>query len=353
MIVAGEEDPKLEEAGQWSYMLPHFTEATLKVLPKAKHLLPMEFPEIVAGWIEEASMFKTLAESPEPLLPADYLRLIESDRVSPQTRSVLLDRGQPDSAEYEPMVLRVEELAVLRAVAGRVVPQQDGSTAEPQLIDLAARVDRQLAAGNGNGWRYDLLPPDAEAYSAGIQALDAEAKRTHQSAFCGLTEHEQDALLDKAAKGNFGAGFLHDIKSALGTDENPLERQRLSGEKMQRWFEEVRGDLVRAYVAHPATLARMGYSGIADGSDAETMSGFVQIGVGKRDPGNRFRSERLIESRRHENLRHERSCRCRGDRYGSRWSTPPCAPGSSGIACRGAGSWTQLDTGNGFCHRRN
>lgn len=30
---------------------------------------------------------------------------------------------------------------------------------------------------------------------------------------------------------------------------------------MQHWFEELRGDLVRAYVAHPATLARMGDSG--------------------------------------------------------------------------------------------
>ncbi len=36
---------------------------------------------------------------------------------------------------------------------------------------------------------------------------------------------------------------------------------------MRLWFEDVRAQAARLYVAHPATLARMGYSGIGYGGD--------------------------------------------------------------------------------------
>ena len=52
---------------------------------------------------------------------------------------------------------------------------------------------------------------------------------------------------------------------------------------MERWFSEVLADVTKLYVAHPATLARMGYSGIADGADSEHQTGFVRIGEGERE----------------------------------------------------------------------
>ena len=40
-------------------------------------------------------------------------------------------------------------------------------------IDLAARLDRALAAGEGDGWRHASLPPDAEALPAALRTLEA------------------------------------------------------------------------------------------------------------------------------------------------------------------------------------
>ena len=43
---------------------------------------------------------------------------------------------------------------------------------------------------------------------------------------------------------------------------------------MRMWFEDLRAEAVRAYVAHPATLARMAYSGIGYGGDGAFQTRF-------------------------------------------------------------------------------
>lgn len=59
----------------------------------------------------------------------------------------------------------------------------------------------------------------------------------------------------------------------------------LDAEEMSLWFEDLRGDAVRIYLAHPASLARIGFSGIgAGGDDAETLPGFVRVGIGDPEP---------------------------------------------------------------------
>jgi hypothetical protein len=52
---------------------------------------------------------------------------------------------------------------------------------------------------------------------------------------------------------------------------------------MRSWFEDLRADAVKTYMGHPKTLARMGYSGIANGGDGEPKSGFVRVGIGERE----------------------------------------------------------------------
>ena len=52
---------------------------------------------------------------------------------------------------------------------------------------------------------------------------------------------------------------------------------------MRLWFEDLSADAVRAYVAHPRTLARLGFSGIANGGDQPRKQGFVRLGAGERE----------------------------------------------------------------------
>jgi pimeloyl-ACP methyl ester carboxylesterase len=193
LVLAGEKDEDLGPEAQRRLMLPHFAQARLQVIAKAKHLLPLEQPDEVAQLI-------------------GYLALIESDQVSEPTRLVLLKRAAPIEG---PRALNAEQLEMLRAVLQRVLPQPG--------IDLAERLDRQLAAGKGDGWRYAELPPDAEAYRQALNELAARG-------FLKLDAANQDQLLGEQG----------------------------------RWFEDLRADAVQIYLSHPATLARLGYSGIAD-----------------------------------------------------------------------------------------
>jgi hypothetical protein len=131
-------------------------------------------------------------------------------------------------------------------------------------IDLAARIDALLQAGGGDGWRFASLPPDAEAYRAALRTLDAQARTGYGLDFVELNGPEQDRTLERAAVGAMGAGTA-----------NP---NLLDARQMQLWFQDLRSDAVRMYVAHPTTLARMGYGG-----DTERKSGFTRIGAGERE----------------------------------------------------------------------
>ena len=143
-----------------------------------------------------------------------------------------------------PGVLTVEQMATLRAMLARVVPQD-----EPRL-DLAAYVLARLASGKGDGWRYDVLPDDVQAYREGLDRLAAKGFAEQGAA------QQDEALQQLAAE---------------------------PGSAAARWFEEVRGDAVVAYMAHPATMARIGYSGIGVGGAATKYKGFVTIGPNERE----------------------------------------------------------------------
>lgn len=181
----------------------------------------------------------------------DYNELIASPRVSPQTRSILLKRAEPDPPDYSPKALIPDQLHTLRAMTARIIPQTSAI-----IIDLAARIDTNLATGKGDGWRYAVLPPDIQAYQTGLQQLDDCARKLKSIPFDRLAPEAQDALLTAMADGRLQSPHFD----------------------MKLWFEDVRADATQVFVAHPQTLARMGYSGIGDNEH-----GFVQLGIGQRE----------------------------------------------------------------------
>jgi hypothetical protein len=52
---------------------------------------------------------------------------------------------------------------------------------------------------------------------------------------------------------------------------------------MKRWFEDLRADLVRLWLAHPAAMARIGFDGFANGGDGPRKQGFERLGAGERE----------------------------------------------------------------------
>ncbi|WP_210251290.1 alpha/beta hydrolase [Aureimonas psammosilenae] len=248
ILAGGEDGDDLGEKGQRRENGPIYPRAKVLVLEGAGHLLPLERPLEVA---EAISAFWRDAAGLGPVPPVDFARMIASDRVSRRTRAILAARAVPDDPNYLPKALNGAQLETLRAVTDRVVPQ------EAPRIDLAARVDAQLAADRGDGWRIATMPPDAEAYRAALDVLEG---------FGGRCEAEQDALLQDIAAERFDVSW--------GT---------LSPAQMAVWFEDARTDLVRQWLAHPATMARIGFDGFANGGDGARKQGFERLAAGERE----------------------------------------------------------------------
>jgi pimeloyl-ACP methyl ester carboxylesterase len=280
LVIAGADDDNLGPDAQHRLTVPHYAHVHAVTLPNAKHLPPLECPDELATLIDEHAERQSTHRSLASVASEDYRALIDSDRVSRGTRRALLERAREDDPAYAPQAMNDDAFATLTAVLDRVVPQ-----AHDRRIDLAARIDRQLAANGGDGWRFAALPPDAEAYRAGLATLNDAAFARHERSFRDLSAETQDALLDLAQRGEIARDRIDAAPHTASTPrpEDGAPAPRLSPSQMKAWFEDVRADAVKLYVAHPNTLAGMGYSGIANGGDGIPKSGFVAVGIGERE----------------------------------------------------------------------
>ncbi|RIY02520.1 alpha/beta fold hydrolase [Aureimonas flava] len=248
LVLAGGADGDLGPDGQRRTNMPAYPRGTLEVLEGAGHLLPLERAEAVAEAIER---FWDERAGQGPAVPPDYVRLIASPRVSARTRAIFAARILASDPVPPGGFLGDAQRATLRALAERVVPQ-DGPP-----IDLAARVEEEVARGRGDGWRPAVLPPDREAYARALDAIDGLA---------ALAPAERDARIAAVAEGRFREGD-----------------GALTAEQMAAWFEDARTDLVRQWLAHPATMARIGFDGFANGGDGERKEGYDRLGADERE----------------------------------------------------------------------
>ena len=231
VLVAGEKDLSLGPKQQRETTMMHLGNAKMITVKDCSHLVPMEKPEEMAAILKE--FVDTL---PRSAVPPQYVSFIEGNRLSVRTREVLLDR-MAGVVRPQGLFTAMQE-RTLRAMMKRVVPGTG--------IDLARFIMARLATGKGDGWRYDVLPNDVTAYREGLDRLAEDG-------FEDMDEAHQDKALQAMA----------DKK----------------GSPEACWFEEVRGDAVSAYVAHPQTSARLGFSGPGVGGAFTTYRGFVELGV--------------------------------------------------------------------------
>lgn len=202
------------------------------------------------------------ATPPDPMHPTyptypegTASRLLATDLVTPKTREVLGDRiaahENPDVSG--PRFFTNAEFSTLQAVCARLIPQPD----RERPIDLAGALDQRLAAGVTNGWRYDTMPPDREAFRRAMRGLDetARAISSDQSNDYGETDPEtcfemldgdvQDMVLEAVQRGDAAGATWRTMPSA-------------------RWFEELLTELAVLYYSHPIAQDEIGYAGYAD-----------------------------------------------------------------------------------------
>ena len=150
----------------------------------------------------------------------------------------------------------MELFRVLEALCARILPQSERESPVP----IAAYVDEKLHLDRRSGYRNARLPPLREAWTRGLEALDAEAKGAFGRSFGALDAASQDLLI-----GNMGEGAL----------SNPAWGDMPCG---LFFSERVMAEIPRAYYAHPAAWNEIGFGGPA------SPRGYVRLDFDKRDP---------------------------------------------------------------------
>jgi hypothetical protein len=156
-----------------------------------------------------------------------------------QTREVVRQRLE----EIPPIRFFTEQEArTLAAVAERVVPQPErGETAK---IPIVPWIDEKLYEDRRNGYRYEELPPQREAWRLGLKGIDETAQALFDGKlFTHLDSLSQDVVLTYVARGNAPGAAWEQMPAA-------------------RFFKSVLFiTIVKLYYAHPLAWNEIGYNG--------------------------------------------------------------------------------------------
>ena len=125
----------------------------------------------------------------------------QASRWDPVTAGTVLARlgPQPDLCFFTPAE---------QAVAGALIDQLLGQHEQP-LVPVLPMVDARLAARQTDGWRYEDMPEDAQAWRDSLAHLDADAAGRFGAGFAACPPKEQ-ALLVQAVQ-DLGSGDWHGL----------------------------------------------------------------------------------------------------------------------------------------------
>jgi hypothetical protein len=118
-----------------------------------------------------------------------YDVVARSDKWDATTTAVVLSRLEPPApAKF----FGTGEVAVVRALLDRLLAQDE----EPR-VPVFEEVDRRLAGREGDGYRYDDLPEDPEAWRLSVGALEAEARSSTGLDFASLDRQSQRDIIER------------------------------------------------------------------------------------------------------------------------------------------------------------
>jgi hypothetical protein len=177
----------------------------------------------------------------QPGYYANYSTMAQKRSWDEATRSVVSERVEqiPAIRFFSP-----EQAALLGAVIDRLVPQDDRSGT--RTIPILPVIDERLYQNSLNGFRYEDMPPDQEAYRLAIHAIGEMAESRFGQSFVELTAHRQELILKS----------LHDGKP---DPEHPIWK----GMPVHRFWALLMEDCVTAYYSHPWAWDEIGFGGPA------------------------------------------------------------------------------------------
>lgn len=101
---------------------------------------------------------------------------------------------------------RAEEAAA-RALFDQLLYQRE----EPR-VPVVQLVDMRLAERETDGWHYDSMPPDEDAWRVSLAGLDADAEAAHGTTLARCAWDDQSALIQTVQ--DLGSKPWHDLNAA-------------------------------------------------------------------------------------------------------------------------------------------
>lgn len=172
------------------------------------------------------------------------------------TRAAVLQRLEPP-APYR--FFTEEEQSTWLAVLARLLPQEDRTL--DRRIPILPGIDARLAENRIDGYRYEDMPADQEAYRIAGEAFEAMAREVHGKLFAQLTVPEQEHLMESVRAGKPAAA------DAVWRRLNP-----------QRFWSILTADAVGNYYAHPWAWDEIGFGGPA------YPRGYMRLEHGQPEP---------------------------------------------------------------------
>jgi hypothetical protein len=142
-----------------------------------------------------------------------------------------------------------------RGTAEALLNQLTGQCDEPLGVPVMEMVDARLAAGETDGWRYEDLPEDGQAWHDTLGHLDKDAHDRCATSFAAAPREEQTALVQAVQD----ASEWHGMNAA------------------RVWSLWTRYACTALY-SHPYAWSEMGFPGPA------YPRGYKNAGVGKLEP---------------------------------------------------------------------
>lgn len=157
------------------------------------------------------------------------------------TRKVVLDR-----VAKIPVIrfFTTDEADLLRAICDRIVPQDDRD--DLHRIPIVNFIDERLHENRLDGYKYEDMPPDQEAYRLGLQGISEIAQQMYGKRFLNLYPVEQEFVLKT----------LHD-------NAPPAGRTIWKRVPVQRFWQLLVQEVVGIYYAHPYAWDEIGFGGPA------------------------------------------------------------------------------------------
>lgn len=172
------------------------------------------------------------------------------------TRKVILDRVN----NLPPIrFFSAEEASLMNAVCDHLLPQDDRDL--EHRIPIVPYIDQRLHEGKLDGYRYESMPPDRDAYQLGLKAIQQIAQQLHGTRFEDLAPVQQAKILKS----------LHD-----GKPEGAHEIWKRM--PVHRFFMLMLQDCVGVYYAHPWAWDEIGYGGPA------YPRGYMRLENGQPEP---------------------------------------------------------------------